>query len=82
MPVEPGIIGWSLSLMPILFIVAWAAMCLWAFVRLQRMEIALVSKVVWGVAILLAPVLGFLAFLLLGERTAQMERELGIRRLT
>lgn len=80
MPVEASLIDWTLSLMPILFMIAWAAMCLWSFARLQRMEVALVSKVVWGAVILLLPLFGFLAFLLLNDRTEQIERELGIRR--
>lgn len=55
--------------------------CWWAITRLVATDVDLISKVLWGVAILAFPIAGLLAFLLLGERTPQMERELGIRRI-
>lgn len=80
--VQLGFAGWLMQLMPLLLIAAWAASCFWAISRLRRLEIALVSQVIWGAVILLFPLVGVLAFVMLGERTPQMERELGIRRLT
>lgn len=75
--VTMGIVG---SLTAVVALAVWAGLCCWVFVRLTRMDAALVSKVVWAVAILAFPVVGFIAFLLLADRTPQMERELGIRR--
>jgi hypothetical protein len=58
----------------------WAVVCVWAVARLLRMDVALVSKVLWGLAILAFPLAGLLGFLLLADRTPQIERELGIHR--
>ncbi|MGM1029343.1 MAG: hypothetical protein ACQEWM_05645 [Actinomycetota bacterium] len=44
------------------------------------MDVALITKVIWAVAILAFPVAGLIAFLLLADRTPQMECELGIPR--
>lgn len=72
-----GVTWW---IVPAILIVLWGALCVWVLARLMRMDVALVTKVIWGVAILAFPVAGLIAFLLLGDRTPQMERELGIRR--
>ncbi|MGC5078192.1 hypothetical protein [Agrococcus sp. DT81.2] len=72
-----GVPWWVLAL--VLF-AAWVAVCLWAVAKLLRMDVALITKVLWALAILAFPVAGLIAFLLLADRTPQMERELGIRR--
>lgn len=66
---------------PLVLMLAWAGSCLWALSRVARMPIALVSQVAWAVVILCLPLFGLVAFLLVGDRTEQMERELGIRRV-
>ncbi|WP_072314115.1 hypothetical protein [Agrococcus sp. Marseille-P2731] len=81
MPMDAGPIDLLMMLGPALGMIAWAATCLWAIARVQRMEIALVSQLAWGLAIVLLPLVGLVAFLLVGDRTPQIERELGIRRL-
>lgn len=75
--VSMGMTGWLLGLVAI---AVWLAFCWWVISRLASLDVALVSKVVWAVAILAFPIAGLVAFLLLGDRTPQMERELGIRR--
>lgn len=72
-----GIGGLLLAAIPIAI---WLAVCCWVIVRITRMDAALVSKVLWALAILAFPIAGLVAFLLLADRTPQMERELGIRR--
>lgn len=72
-----GIPWW---IVPIVLIVAWGVLCIWVLGRLLRMDVALITKVIWAVAILAFPIGGLVAFLLLGDRTPQMERELGISR--
>ncbi|MGY3126763.1 hypothetical protein ACVWW9_000262 [Agrococcus sp. UYP33] len=67
-------------LVPLGLMVLWAATCVWAVGKLLRMDVALITKVMWAVAILAFPIAGLIAFLLLADRTPQMERELGIRR--
>lgn len=67
-------------MVPLTLTVAWAATCVWAVGKLLRMDVALVTKVIWAIAILAFPIAGLIAFLLLADRTPQMERELGIRR--
>ena len=42
-------------------------------------EISLTAKTVWIIGIVAAPLLGAMAWYLLGDRTVQIERELGIR---
>ena len=42
-------------------------------------EISLTAKTAWIIGIVAAPLLGALAWFLLGDRTVQIERELGIR---
>lgn len=64
----------------IVALAVWLGVCCWVVVRLSRMDAALVSKVLWVVAILAFPIAGLIAFLLLADRTPQLERELGIRR--
>lgn len=76
--VTMGGIGWAIA---VLLLAAWAAVCVWAVAKLLRMDVALVSKVVWGLAILAFPIAGLIAFALIGDRTPQLERELGIRRV-
>lgn len=73
-----GIDGLAIGLLVV--VLAWAAACVWAVAKLLRMDVALVSKVVWGLAILAFPIAGLIAFLLLADRTPQLEREVGIRR--
>lgn len=75
--VSMGMMGWLVGL---LAVAIWLAFCWWVISRLMSMDVALVSKVIWAVVILTFPVVGLLAFALLGDRTPQMERELGIRR--
>lgn len=77
-PVTPGLLGFAI---PLVLFLLWAASCVWAMAKLRSMDVALVSQVAWAAVLLLFPVLGFLLFLLLGDRTPQMERELGIRRI-
>lgn len=72
-----GIPWW---IVPIVFIVAWGILCIWVLSKLLRMEVALITKVIWAVVILAFPIAGLIAFLLLADRTPQMERELGISR--
>lgn len=72
-----GIPWW---IVPAIFMVLWAALCLWVLSRLLRMDVALITRVIWAVVIIAFPVAGLIAFLLLADRTPQMERELGIRR--
>ncbi|WP_413319003.1 hypothetical protein AA0Z99_02090 [Agrococcus sp. 1P02AA] len=81
MPADAGAIDLLLTAMPAVVMIAWAATCLWALRRLQGMEVAAVSQLAWGLAIVLLPLAGLVAFLLIGDRTPQIERELGIRRL-
>ncbi len=73
-----GIDGLAIGLL--VAVAVWAAVCVWAVAKLLRMDVALVSKVVWGLAILAFPIAGLIAFLLLADRTPQLEREVGIRR--
>lgn len=73
-----GIDGLAIGLLVV--VAVWAAVCVWSVAKLLRMDVALVSKVVWGLAILAFPIAGLIAFLLLADRTPQLEREVGIRR--
>jgi hypothetical protein len=75
--VSMGIMG---SLLGLVAIAIWLAFCWWVIARLASMDAALISKVIWAVAILAFPIAGLIVFLLLADRTPQMERELGIRR--
>lgn len=75
--VSMGMVG---TLIGLVVLAVWVAVCCWVIVRLTRMDAALVSKIVWAIAILAFPIAGLVAFLLLADRTPQLERELGIRR--
>ncbi|WP_306232205.1 PLDc N-terminal domain-containing protein [Agrococcus beijingensis] len=69
-----------MTVLPLVAFLVWAATCVWAIGKLLRMDVALVSKLLWALAILAFPLFGLVAFLLLADRTTQLERELGIRR--
>lgn len=77
MGVEAGMVMYAV---PMVLGLLWVAVCVWAIGALLRMDAALVSKLIWAVAILAFPVAGLIAFVLLRDRTPQLERELGIRR--
>lgn len=55
-------------------------LCVWVLGKLLRMDVALITKVIWAIVIVAFPIGGLIAFLLLGDRPPQMERELGISR--
>jgi len=71
--------------LPLIILGALAGAIVLAFIIIaavqvvRSVDISLTAKTVWIVAIIAAPLVGAMAWYLIGDRTPQIERELGIR---
>ncbi|MCX7707317.1 MAG: PLDc N-terminal domain-containing protein [Anaerolineae bacterium] len=60
------------QILNIVLLIAWITLAVWALLRLRREKLQDMAQVIWVAIILLIPILGALAFLIVRSRSRKL----------